>query len=117
MDQGSSSLKMKTDYKWLDMKLNMTIPLTRANLRKLVNKMKEADPELMREVSATKENAIAEFGRVHFPECFDKINLDGVDDEIMETTWLADVASYTINGVFFDEKEVRTILRLNSPHR
>lgn len=99
------------------MKLNMTIPLTRKNLRILVDKMKEADPELMADVSAARENAIAEFGRVHFSECFDKHPLEGAEDEMMEATWLADVVGYTVNGVYFEEEEVRTIIRLNSPHR
>ena len=95
----------------------MTIKLTKENLRALVAKMKDADPDLMAESAIHRGSAIAEFGRVHFGEYFELVEATDSDDDIMEADWNAKVRGYTVNGVYFEEEEVRTIVRLHSPHR
>ena len=101
----------------IGIQLNMMIRLTKENLKTLVSKMKEADPELMEESAKHRTSAIAEFGRVHFGEYFEMIEATDSDDEFMEADWNAKVRGYTVNGVYFEEEEVRTIVRLHSPHR
>ena len=95
----------------------MTIKLTKENLKKLSKKMKDADPELMDESATHRSSAIAEFGRVHFSEYFEFVHAPDADENLMEADCNAKITGYTINGVYFEEEEVRTIVRLHSPHR
>jgi hypothetical protein len=94
----------------------MTIRLTKANLKKLVGKMKKADATLLIQSAEQKESAMAEFGRVHFAEFFEETHWED-GDSIVEANWWPEVTAMVVNGVHFEEEEVRTILRLNSPHQ
>ena len=94
----------------------MTIKLTKANLKRLVVKMKKADATLVMDSVEQKESAIAEFGRVHFAEFFEETYVED-GDSIMEANWWPEETAMDVNGVHFEEEEVRTILRLNSPHQ